>query len=80
MFVTRTMKTYKSSLNKFSQSKPTQHLASKKMEDHTCDQEVSTNKSRLSSELPVPDIIDYNLNGKQQTNIYIYSLRNQKKN
>uniref|UniRef100_U9UUC7 Uracil-DNA glycosylase-like domain-containing protein n=1 Tax=Rhizophagus irregularis (strain DAOM 181602 / DAOM 197198 / MUCL 43194) TaxID=747089 RepID=U9UUC7_RHIID len=57
------MKTYKSSLNKFSQSKPTQHLASKKMEDHTCDQEVSTNKSRLSSELPVPDIIDYNLNG-----------------
>ncbi|CAG8463999.1 11635_t:CDS:2 [Rhizophagus irregularis] len=56
------MKTYKSSLNKFSQSKPTQHLASKKMEDHTCDQEVSTNKSRLSSELPVPDIIDYNLN------------------
>lgn len=78
MFVTRTMKTYKSSLNKFSQSKLTQHLASKntqnirkqtgKIEDHTCDQEVFTNKS---SELPVPDIIDHNLNGKQQINIYI---------
>ncbi|GET02414.1 G/T mismatch-specific thymine DNA glycosylase-like isoform X2 [Rhizophagus clarus] len=66
MFVTRPMKTYKSSFNKFSQSNLTQHLASKntrkqtgKMKDNTRGQEVPTNKS---SELPVPDIIDYNLN------------------
>jgi hypothetical protein len=78
MFVTRPKKTYKSSLNKFSQSKFTQRLTSKntrkqtgKMEDNTQDQEVPTNKF---NELPVPDIIDYNLNGKNNKIMFIYRL------